>query len=72
MGGLAYAELLTGAVMTETVFSWPGLGRYTFDSASTLDLPAIMGVTLIVALVYLMINFLVDVSYVLLDPRVRG
>lgn len=72
MGGLAYAELLTGAVMTETVFSWPGLGRYTFDSASTLDLPAIMGVTLMVALVYLLINFLVDVSYVLLDPRVRG
>lgn len=71
MGGLAYAELLTGAVMTETVFSWPGLGRYTFDSAATLDLPAIMGVTLIVALVYLLINFLVDVSYVLLDPRVR-
>jgi peptide/nickel transport system permease protein len=71
MGGLAYAELLTGAVMTETVFSWPGLGRYTFQSAATLDLPAIMGVTLMVALVYLLINFLVDISYALLDPRVR-
>lgn len=71
LGGLAYANLLTGAVMTETVFSWPGLGRYTFQSAATLDFPAIMGITLIVALVYLLLNLLIDVSYALLDPRVR-
>ncbi|TAN27742.1 MAG: ABC transporter permease [Castellaniella sp.] len=71
VSGLAYAQLLTGAVMTETVFSWPGLGRYTFESAATLDIPAIMGVTLLVALVYLVINFLVDVSYAFLDPRLR-
>ena len=45
LGGLAYANLLTGAVMTETIFSWPGLGRYTFRSAVTLDFPAIMGIT---------------------------
>ncbi|QCI64135.1 ABC transporter permease [Phreatobacter stygius] len=71
LGGLAYANLLTGAVMTETVFSWPGLGRYTFRSAATLDFPAIMGITLIVALVYLVINLLIDISYALLDPRVK-
>ncbi len=71
LGGLAYANLLTGAVMTETVFSWPGLGRYTFSSAATLDFPAIMGITLIVAVVYLILNLLIDVSYALLDPRVR-
>ena len=71
LGGLAYANLLTGAVMTETVFSWPGLGRYTFQSAATLDFPAIMGITLVVAMVYLLINLLIDLSYVLLDPRVR-
>ncbi len=71
LGGLAYANLLTGAVMTETVFSWPGLGRYTFSSAATLDFPAIMGITLVVALVYLVINLLIDVSYAMLDPRVR-
>ncbi len=70
LGGLAYANLLAGAVMTETIFSWPGLGRYTFRSAVTLDLPAIMGITLIVALVYLLVNLLVDLSYALLDPRV--
>lgn len=70
LGGLAYANLLTGAVMTETIFSWPGLGRYTFRSAAALDFTAIMGITLVVAIVYLIINLLIDISYALLDPRV--
>jgi peptide/nickel transport system permease protein len=70
LAGLAYANLLTGTVMTETIFSWPGLGRYTFRSALSLDLPAIMGMTLIFAVVYLLINLLVDLSYALVDPRV--
>ena len=69
LAGLAYAQLLSGAVMAETIFSWPGLGRYTFRSATTLDMPAIMGVTLLVAVIYLVINLLVDLSYPLLDPR---
>jgi len=71
LGGLAYANLLAGAVTTETIFSWPGLGRYTFRSAATLDFPAIMGITLVVAIVYLLINLLIDVSYAFLDPRVK-
>ena len=71
LGGLAYANLLTGAVMTETIFAWPGLGRYTFSSAAALDFPAIMGITLIVSATYLIVNLLVDLSYALLDPRVR-
>jgi len=70
LGGLAYANLLTGAVMTETVFSWPGLGRYTFRSAEALDFPAIMGITLVVAVTYLIINLIIDLSYAVLDPRV--
>ncbi len=70
LGGLAYAQLLTGAVLTETIFSWPGLGRYTFRSAAALDFPAIMGITLVVAVTYLVINLLIDVSYAILDPRV--
>jgi peptide/nickel transport system permease protein len=69
LSGLIYSQLLTGAVMTETIFSWPGLGRYTFLSTTTLDVPAIMGVTLLVAAVYLLINLLVDLSYPFLDPR---
>ena len=70
LGGLAYAVLLSGTVLTETIFSWPGLGRYTFRSAVSLDFPAIMGITFIVAVVYLVINLIVDLSYALLDPRV--
>src|SRR5207245_10874057 len=70
LGGLAYANLLTGAVMAETVFSWPGLGRYTFRSAVAVDFPAILGITLLVALVYVVINLIIDLSYAVLDPRV--
>jgi peptide/nickel transport system permease protein len=70
VGGLAYANLLTGAVMTESIFSWPGLGRYTFRSAVAVDFPAILGITLLVAMVYVVINLLTDLSYALLDPRV--
>jgi peptide/nickel transport system permease protein len=70
LGGLAYAELLAGTVLTETIFSWPGLGRYTYQSAVALDFPAILGVTLVVATIYLVMNLLVDVSYLFLDPRV--
>lgn len=71
LSGLAFANLLTGSVLIETMFSWPGLGRYTFTSAASLDFPAIMGVTLIVAITYLAINLLVDISYPFLDPRIR-
>jgi peptide/nickel transport system permease protein len=70
LGGLAYAELLSGTVLTETVFAWPGLGRYTYQSATALDVPAILGITLVVALVYLVINIIVDMSYAFLDPRI--
>lgn len=70
LGGLAYAQLLSGAVMTETIFSWPGLGRYAFQAAGALDFPAITGVTLVVAVTYLIVNLVVDLSYGLVDPRI--
>jgi peptide/nickel transport system permease protein len=70
LAGLAYADLLAGTVLTETIFSWPGLGRYTYQSALALDFPAIMGVTFLVALMYLGINLVVDLAYLLVDPRV--
>ena len=69
--GLLFANVLTGAVLVENIFSWPGLGQYGFHAATTLDLPAIMGVSLFVALVYLTINFVVDLLYGVLDPRIR-
>ncbi|MCS7087451.1 MAG: ABC transporter permease, partial [Thermoflexales bacterium] len=69
--GLSFGNLMAGAVMTETVFAWPGIGRYAVESATKLDFAPIMGVTLLVAVIYIVINFLVDLSYALLDPRVR-
>ncbi len=69
--GLAFAGLLSGAVMTETVFDWPGLGRYLVKAAVNFDYPAIQGGTLLIAIIYVGVNMVVDVLYGLLDPRVR-
>jgi peptide/nickel transport system permease protein len=69
--GLAFANVMTGAVLVENIFSWPGIGQYAYHSATTLDLPAIMGVSLFVAVVYIVVNFLVDVLYGVIDPRIR-
>jgi peptide/nickel transport system permease protein len=68
---LAYANLLSGAVLTETVFSWPGLGMYLTVSLLNADMNAVLGATLVVGLVYIGLNLLADVVYRLLDPRVR-
>jgi peptide/nickel transport system permease protein len=62
---------LAGAVLVETIFDWPGMGLYATNSILTLDLPAIIGVTLIVAVIYVMINLVVDILYTFVDPRVR-
>ena len=70
LGGLAYANLLSGAVMTETVFSWPGLGRYTFRARWRWISRPSWRITAIVAVVFVLVNILVDLSYALLDPRV--
>jgi peptide/nickel transport system permease protein len=71
VGGLAFANVMTGTVLVESIFSWPGIGQYAFHSATTLDLPAIMGVSLFVAVVYIAVNFVVDVLYGVVDPRIR-
>ncbi|MCA0455214.1 MAG: ABC transporter permease [Chloroflexi bacterium] len=69
--GLAFAGLLSGAVMTETVFDWPGLGQYLVKAAVNLDYPAIQGGTLLIAAIYVLTNLVVDILYGVLDPRVR-
>ncbi len=69
--GVSFGSLLSGAVLTETIFSWPGLGRYATNSAISLDFPAVMGVTLLAALVYTATNLIVDLGYHWLDPRIR-
>jgi peptide/nickel transport system permease protein len=69
--GITFGSLLSGAVLTETIFGWPGLGRYATASAVSLDFPAVMGVTLVAAVVYPIVNTLVDLGYRALDPRVE-
>jgi len=69
--GLAFASLLSGAVLTETVFAWPGIGRYAVTAATRLDYPAILGVTMLTAIIYITVNLIVDLLYGVLDPRIR-
>ena len=69
--GLLFANILTGAVLVENIFSWPGLGQYAYQAAINLDVPAIAGVSLFIAVVYVTINFVVDVLYGVIDPRIR-
>jgi len=68
---LTYAGLLEGAVVTETVFSWPGLGQYLTISLLNADMNAVLGATLVVGVTYLAFNLLADLLYRLLDPRVK-
>jgi len=70
--GATFGNLLSGAVLTETVFGWSGLGRYATQSAISLDFPAVMGVTLLSAVVYATTNLAVDLGYYVLDPRVHN
>lgn len=69
--GLRFGYILAGAVLTETVFAWPGMGRYSVEALSSLDYPAIMGFAQLVALCIVIANLLVDVVYGLVDPRIR-
>jgi peptide/nickel transport system permease protein len=69
--GFTFAYLITGAILTETVFSWPGIGSYAVDAARSLDHPAIIGVTVLGALAFLLANLLTDIAYVFANPRIR-
>ncbi len=71
MFGLSYGSLLGGTVLVETIFSYPGVGLYAYKAASTLDFPAIMGTTLFIAAVNVVMNFIVDIVYAAIDPRIR-
>lgn len=69
--GINFASLLGGAVATETVFAWPGLGRATVDAIRVRDLPVVEGCVLFLAFIFVLANLLVDLSYAWLDPRIR-
>jgi len=71
MAGMSIPFLLTGAVVTETVFSWPGLGRLMFEGIFMRDYPVLMGLFIIVSIATVAANLLTDIVYALLDPRIR-
>lgn len=68
--GLALGDLLYGAVLTETVFAWPGMGAYVVKSIQSLDFPAVMGFAILVSFVYVLLNMAIDVLYRVIDPRI--
>jgi ABC-type dipeptide/oligopeptide/nickel transport system permease component len=69
--GLQFGNLLSGAVITETVFARSGLGKLVVDSIQNKDLPTVQGVILVLATIYVVVNFVVDLSYAVIDPRIR-
>lgn len=69
--GLSFAYSLTGAVLIELVFSWPGLGKYVTDAIVRTDFPVIVGVTLVVTVIYVSINLVIDLVQLVLDPRIE-
>jgi peptide/nickel transport system permease protein len=69
--GFDLANIVAGAVIVETVFNIPGIGRYAVQSVRVGDLPAVMGITVVFSIAILMANILVDIAYVYLDPRIR-
>lgn len=68
--GLALGDLLYGAVLTETVFAWPGMGAYVVKSIQSLDFPAVMGFAILVSFVYVLLNMVIDLLYRVIDPRI--
>ncbi len=69
--GLQAGMLLTGAIITEKIYSWPGLGQLTFQAISARDYPLVQGCILTIALTYILINLATDVLYSVVDPRIR-
>jgi len=69
--GLQFGWMLGGTVLVESIFAWPGIGRYAFNAIQNLDMPAIMGVTLLLATFKVATNLLIDILYLFVDPRIR-
>ena len=69
--GLSYGLMLGGSFLVESIFDWPGLGQFGVLSILTNDFPAIIGITLLYTISYVVINFFIDIVYVFLDPRAR-
>ena len=70
--GLQFGMLLGGAALTETIFSWPGLGRFMIESIKAKDMPMVLGSAMFLALMYSVVNLLVDILYAYVDPRIKA
>ena len=68
--GLQISSLLSGAILTETIFSWPGMGKLIVDSISNRDYAVVQGTVLFIALIYILINLVVDIIYMYINPKV--
>jgi ABC-type dipeptide/oligopeptide/nickel transport system permease component len=71
LAGLDFGSYLSGSVLTESIFAWPGVGQYALHAILRRDFPAIQATILFLAVVFVLVNFLVDVLYGVLDPRIR-
>jgi peptide/nickel transport system permease protein len=71
IAGIQLATILGGVIVVEVVFAWPGLGRLTYDAVATRDYPVIQGAVLLIAVMFLVVNLVVDVLYAVVDPRIR-
>lgn len=69
--GLQFGSLLGGALLTETVFSWPGIGKFAVDCVLKSDFPVVQGIVLLVAVIFVIMNLVVDIVYAYLDPRIK-
>ena len=72
VAGLEFGSLVAFAVVTESIFAWPGVGKLLIDSINTLDRPVIVAYLCVTVLVFVIVNLLVDLAYALLDPRARA
>lgn len=69
--GLQFGALLAGAMVTETIFSWPGIGRLTLQAINSRDYPLVQGCFLAISITYIVVNLLTDLVYTVVDPRIR-
>jgi len=69
--GLQVGRMLAGAILTETIFSWPGIGLWIYESIQARDYPIVQGATLFIATIFVMVNLLTDVLYASVDPRIK-
>ena len=69
--GMLFASLISGAIITENIFNWPGMGRAIFAATVARDFPVVQGMTLLIASMVLVMNLLVDIAYAYVDPQIR-